>query len=104
VVLTWSPYDRANPLAETGWSANLVGGRPGYERSLQYPAHFRWTRWSPSDSWLPDPDARDGKILMVDASDLVRYGTYQKGGGAHSDVYHPAMGRFLFDLVRTYAP
>ncbi|HYW09577.1 MAG TPA: hypothetical protein VE913_21625 [Longimicrobium sp.] len=104
VVLTWSPYDKANPLAEYGWSANNVGGRPGYERSREYPAHFQWKRWSPGEGWLPGAEERDGKILMVDASDLVRYRTYQKGGGAHSDIYHPAMGRFLLDLVRAYAP
>lgn len=104
VVLTWSPFDRANPAADIATGANNVGGTPGYRRTLQYPAHFQQVSWREAGDWLPVPRERDGRILMVDASDLVRFGTYEKGGSAHSDIYHAAMGRFLLDLIRAYAP
>jgi hypothetical protein len=71
---------------------------------LQYPAHFQQVNWREAEDWLPLPSERDGRILMVDASDLIRYGTYEKGGVAHSDIYHAAMGRLLLDLIRAYAP
>ena len=46
---------------------------------------------------------RAGKVLMVDASELVRYGTHWSGGGARSDIFNPSVSGFLLDLVRAFA-
>jgi hypothetical protein len=50
------------------------------------------TEWKAS---FADP----GTISMVDASQLVRYTPYDKGGEAHSDIYTPGMADFIWDVL-----
>jgi hypothetical protein len=105
VVLTWSHFDTANPVANWITGANHVGGEPGYERSMDslYAKAFCQKEWRERVSLVYD-DCSPDEILMVNASNLARFSTYDKGGHAHSDIYHPQMGSFLWELVQEFAP
>ncbi len=50
------------------------------------------------------PIDKPHQVLYLNASELVRFGNYVKGGGAHSDIYTEEMGRVLLALIERFAP
>ncbi|MDZ7813615.1 MAG: alpha/beta hydrolase [Ideonella sp.] len=40
------------------------------------------------------------RMLYVNASELIKYQSFGTGGGAHSDIYRPETGRFLWNVLR----
>ncbi len=125
-VLTWSRNDTANPLAAFATGGKHAGGKPGYKSSLEYPEVFDqfrinvepdldcnydlvYTGTSISSDEAVAPEAQQNewaaigqsaaRVAMVDASDLVRFTPYNKGGKSHSDIYTPGMADFIWDVI-----
>lgn len=124
-IFTWAKKDNANPIAAYVTGAHHVGGRFGHEFCLQhldafwpavyagkrngakphdwpYVAEEQW--YNPENGWGDLPDSTNRKIFTMDVSGIVKEQPYGKGGGAHSDIYTPEMGRFLWDSIRKFAP
>ena len=101
IVLTWSEHDTGNPVANRITSANHVGGYPGYERATdeRYEHHFQLVTWNDDGLLPPDLKLEKGKILYIDAKEVVKFSTYQKGGHAHNDIYRKQVGRGLWQLM-----
>ena len=109
IALTWSIDDKANPKALYFSRAKMAGGKPGFDRAAENPAVFELRRWG-EGGWVGSgPEVGLGergpdKVLMIDASQVVRYETHRKGGKAHSDIYHDDVARLTWDLIRKFAP
>jgi DNA-binding ferritin-like protein len=108
VVLTWSSHDSANMVAS--WSRH-AGGKRGYETALDYmnsdegksrPVIEKVT--ADRDGHINPSDAGSERIVYVDASSIVRYDNYVKGGRAHSDIYNEQIARMLAQVIERYAP
>lgn len=114
-VFTWSEHDHATPWAAFVTGALHVGGRPGYKRSCKYPKLFAQfsvkTGAPPSIELCPQPESQydDGKsrswndaladptrIVMVDASNIVRYESHEHFGKAHSDIFTPQIAQLIW--------
>ncbi len=100
-VLTWSQFDQGNPVANRITSANHVGGSPGYERATdeRYEHHFQHVAWDENGNLPSDLELEEGKILYIDAKEVVKFSTYRKGGHAHNDIYRKQMGWGLWKLM-----
>ncbi|MEO7426129.1 MAG: hypothetical protein ABI036_13155 [Fibrobacteria bacterium] len=127
-ILTWANGDKANPIAAYVTGAHHVGGRFGNEFCLQHKEAFwpvlfaaekgvegdkDWGRWpydqpgrlfQPDSGWTDLSPEMDGKIITMDVSGIVKDQPYGKGGGAHSDIYTPEIGRFLWKSIVAFAP
>jgi hypothetical protein len=101
-VMVWSPFDTATPQREAFGGENLIGGPAGYDKALKCTNDFDFVTWS-CDSFQP-PSLQRRRVVMVNAKDLIQYETYEHGGSAHSDIYHPRLGRFVVDVLAAYAP
>lgn len=113
-VFTWSESDSANPKAKM-FGENHVGGKPGFNKSKGYPAIFdqfkiqannsdggwdlTFDKVSENNIWKNSFN-NQGKISIVDASALIKYEPYGKGGNAHSDVYTPGVAQFVWDCIK----
>jgi hypothetical protein len=109
IVLTWSAFDTANPIAF--WSDH-AGGRRGAARAEQVgstalndgrPSLFEFAKVSANGSIEPCLRTGPEAIAYLDASELVRFENYAKSGGAHSDIYTAAMGHTLMELIDGFA-
>ncbi len=125
-VLTWSMSDTANPIAACVTGAKHAGGKPGFKTSLNSPTVFDqfkinvegdncnfdmiYTNTSiNSDDDVKEEGAKknpwtslgeiNDKVAMIDASSLVKFSPYNKGGKAHSDIYTPGMAAFIWDVI-----
>ena len=110
IVMTWSDHDAANPVANKVTGANHSGARDGYDRvwsddDLQNRKHFAFVRCA-SDGGLGDlvGDVGDKRLVMIDATELIRYQFPGTGGGAHSDVDNRDVGRMMWQIIRRLAP
>ncbi len=101
IVLTWSRHDTGNPVANRITSANHVGGYPGYKRvkDKRYAHHFQPVTWNQKGLLPPDLELEEGKILYIDAKEVVKFSTYRKGGHAHNDIYRKQVGQGLWQLM-----
>lgn len=108
IVLTWSNTDSANPLANIVTGANYVGGQSGFERANdeRYRKHFSFLTYGKDKKLDWDSiNLTDAKrVIMIDASNLLKYSVLGSGGGSHSDIYNAYMGDFLFDIINHLAP
>lgn len=108
IALTWSDTDSANPMANIVTGANFVGGKSGYKRAHdeRYRKHFRFLEYKEGEQldWDKANISEDKRVLMIDASDLIKYSVLGSGGGSHSDIYNAYMGQFLFDVISHLAP
>lgn len=116
VVLTWSLHDTANRVAECAFDSNYAGASAGYKRASdpEYKNHFDLLTLNvdgtiqEGDAWRCDlkdwrtmrSDASNCRVVMVNASDVVKEDVWQTGGGAHSDIYTEELARFLWSVVR----
>ncbi|RZM80949.1 hypothetical protein C3B51_10535 [Pseudoalteromonas rubra] len=126
IVMTWSEHDTANPIAKFVSGALHVGGKPGFDKAHTYacdnqsePLFTFYEIQSPeqtdkhyhklyqgvvptggSPAWHHDLH-NESRIAYVNASELIHYDVYQKGGGAHSDIYTPGVASFLWDVINT---
>lgn len=103
IVATWSEHDTANPIANSVSGANLIGGRPGYERASDpdYRAHFDFRSMCSDGSIVGDDSWRQSsKVIMIDASKVIKSDVWGSGGNAHSDIYTEEVGRFLWDAIK----
>ena len=116
IVLTWSEFDQANPLAQLLTGAAHVGGDVGYKESKDIPDTFEYADWSKS---TPDPalrknDQRTGtndtqpwnceaigdkpqnhkRVLMINAGKIVT---------DHNDILDPEMGRLIWNSIACFA-
>lgn len=123
-IFTWSENDKANPLAAFVTGANHVGGKFGSDFCLQHKDAFwpcvyagekefndekAWQygegqRYDPKTGWSKSAKNEKGKIFSLDLSRIVKDQPYGKGGGAHSDIYTPEIGRFLWKTILAFAP
>ena len=108
IVLTWSNTDSANPLANIVTGANFVGGQSGFKRANdeRYRKHFAFLKYNEKQKldWDSISLTNDKRVIMIDASNLLKYSVLGSGGGSHSDIYNAYMGDFLFDLINHLAP
>jgi hypothetical protein len=102
VVMTASDTDKANPLAF--WSEHGGGELARWDACALDRDLF--------DCRAVDQDGKvdlsvaspPRKVMYLDASQLVKYQMIGTGGGSHSDIYRPPVGRLSWDLIRQYAP
>lgn len=123
-IFTWSKADAANPMAAYATGANHVGGEFGHCFILQHRNTFwpcvyadtagidereKWkypedNRFDPSTGWTASARKDRRRIFSVDLSSIVKDQPYGKGGGAHSDIYTPEIGSFLWKTILAFAP
>jgi hypothetical protein len=99
IVLTTSKYDTAT---KTILWADLAGS---YRHFKSFCRKYAGTL--ASCAAVDETGAIDGahdprmKLLYLDASQLIRYRAPRTDGGAHSDIFRPAVGRLLWTLMAT---
>jgi pimeloyl-ACP methyl ester carboxylesterase len=103
VALTASSFDTAVTAALHG--AYFVGSIEAYRRSKAGPHadlfnHVRVTVDGSIENLVCGPQ----RILMIDASEIIKVPKPGTGGGAHSGVYTPEVGRLTFELTSRCAP
>ncbi|GEM_PF-1610101 len=123
-LFTWSESDHANPVAAFVTGANHMGGKYGSHFCLQHDTAFwptvywhqhqdstrqHWTykpeqRFDPDTGWSEAAKGVKGKVFSVDLSKIVKEQPYGKGGKAHSDIYTPEIGNFLWRSILAFAP
>ncbi|MBW8889169.1 MAG: hypothetical protein JF616_15550 [Fibrobacteres bacterium] len=124
-IFTWAENDKANPVAAYVTGAHHMGGKIGNEFCLQHQESFwpviykdgadgmnswdwpyreKGRQYDPKRGWNPEAKDVKGRIFTIDVSSIVKERPYGKGGGAHSDIYTPEMGRFLWESIRAFAP
>ncbi len=101
IVLTWSDFDDANPVAEPITGAKHAGGTPGYERALEYSSRFTFATAAQDGTYVVSP--RSKNIVMVDATQLVNHRFYGTAGLAHSDINNRDMGRLVWSSIKRFA-
>jgi hypothetical protein len=72
--------------------------------TVAWPYNESGRLFDPDSGWKDLPVAMDRKIITMDVSSIVKYQPYGKGGGAHSDIYTPEIGRFLWNSIVAFAP
>lgn len=103
IVLTSSQYDDA--ANQITW-VPFVGGSATFQRThrdRRYKGIFEYDVVS-SGGTISEPIQCDsGKVLFLDASNIVNKAPFGTGGGAHSDVYDAEMATLIVQLVRACA-
>lgn len=114
IVLTWSTFDNANPVAKYVTGADHVGGYLGDARAKQF-----FTIFSRSQMLVrTEHDATDllfgglrtsqvepyvigdgSRVEVVDASKLILHDVNGKGGTAHSDIYTRGLAQFIWTIL-----
>lgn len=105
VVLTWSEHDTANTKTNYLTGANYVGAKTGFNRAEEYKQHFEFVNVLP-DGAIGQSTAVPGgskQVVMMDASELIKYTVLGTGGNAHSDIYNAYMGKLIYEVIRRYA-
>ena len=104
IALTWSKWDSATPLADLITLANYAGAKAGYKRASdkRYSNHFSFYHSNNRGELTADSgDNADNKtVMMINASDLIKYNVLGTGGGAHSDIYNIYLGRLLSEIMK----
>ncbi len=96
VAFTTSEHDKANRLAF--WS-NYIGRIDDRKLSLTEKQHFQVVSVNMSGNFSSEYESTQEKILLIDASKIIRCKKPGTGGGAHSDVFNQEMGRLIVQLV-----
>jgi len=106
-VFTWSNSDTANPIANFVTGADNIGGKWGYEAVKDPPGSDNfWMLSLKENGQFAENQALNeskNKIFLVDASEVIMYGTYRKGGLSHSDIYKSEIAEFMWQIIQTYA-
>ena len=114
-VFTWSRHDRANPAAAWITGAKHIGGEAGERRSKDFPdifAHFiieesepcrchpiKIDPIDPNEKRWKDEFADQKRIIMVDASAIVKFESHGHAGKAHNDVYTPEIAQLIWRSI-----
>ena len=121
MMFTWSEHDDATPLAAWVTGARHVGSEPGYilskaNRNLDRFAHFKVEnnncgkiKLKPEEgletkTWNEAFDDDQYEVVMVDASEIVKYGAYGHWGKAHSDIFTPRIAELIWRSVKALPP
>ena len=104
VVLTASAGDEA--VKTSFWAVTAGDLESHAEACRDHPDLFDCRSVDADGQWAgnPAPGLPDNRIVYVNASDLVRYNASGTGGGAHSDIYRPQMGRFIWNVIEALTP
>jgi hypothetical protein len=102
VALTSSPHDTAVTRAKH--RNYFVGSYAVYEKTAKppYAALFEHAKMN-SDGSIELRTCDPSKVLFVDASRVIDTNFPGTGGGAHSDIYDPEIGRFTYQLIQLCA-
>lgn len=107
LVFTASRHDSAAEAAAKIPGPLWAGSIKSWERLKQNDARLddgnRMTLCSAAPDGSLNPDCAlkpDTRLLYVNASELIKYQSFGTGGGAHSDIYRPETGRFLWHVLR----
>jgi hypothetical protein len=112
-VFTWSKYDSANSTPII-YGTRYIGGKPGYKYTKKFGNSF--DHFTIKTDGTDNNDNRNfagvldvikwkqsfgisSKISIVDASELIYYRSYFKGGNAHNDIYTPGIAKFIWDCI-----
>ena len=111
-VFTWSEHDGANPKAGI-YGAKYIGGKAVYKYSKKFDIlqHFTiktdgthnnynmiYSGVQDEVKWKQGLE-NSSKISIIDASELIYYLPYFKGGNAHNDIYTPGIANFIWDCI-----
>jgi len=112
-VFTWSEHDKANPMSFI-YGTRYIGGEPGYKYTKRFRNIFDnfsiktngadnnyniiYAGMVDEAKWM-DSFGNSSKISIVDASKLIFYHPYYKGGKAHNDIYTPGIAKFIWDCI-----
>ena len=112
-VFTWSKYDSANSTPII-YGTRYIGGKPGYKYTKKFENsfdHFTIKTDGVDNNYNINFDkvqdnvkwkqgfGDSSKISIVDASELIYYRSYFKGGNAHNDIYTPGIADFIWDCI-----
>ncbi|MBF0141476.1 MAG: hypothetical protein HQL74_14495 [Magnetococcales bacterium] len=114
VVLTSSVYD--NAVDRAGW-ADMAGNDKSYNKICgpgnSYNDRINCLTAQETGMVTPSfatetlcPTTASPSSCRIDyvlADNLVRYNMVGTGGGAHSDVYRPEMGRLIWEAIKAFA-
>ena len=103
VALTASSFDTAVTAFLHG--PYFVGSHQAYMRSRNSPhaERFQHVR-AGADGLVEGVICGPERVLYIDASDAIREPHPGTGGGAHSGIYTPQIGRMTYQLIRSCAP
>lgn len=104
VALTSSRHDSAVTAARH--ARFFVGSNAVFQRTQDeaYAADFSHASTDDSGRLPSTPACDPRRVLMIDASSVITGNKPGTGGGAHSMIYTPAIGRLTHQLLRACAP
>ncbi len=98
VVLTSSRFDTA--VTQLGHKNYFVGSSSVFDitKRKEYMAYFEHSETGP-DGQLGKASCNPSKVEMVDASSVINKNQPNTGGGAHSFIFGPEIGRLTLQLI-----
>lgn len=102
VALTSSVHDKAvSDIAHDGY---FVGSATVFRKTQQPPFAARFAHVAAEASGrLPPGACERGRVLMIDASAVIKDNKPGTGGGAHSGIYTDEVGRLSYALIKACA-
>lgn len=103
VALTTSRWDSA--VTKAGHAGYFVGSSQVYERTRQqsFSNDFAHGTTDGDGRLSSAPSCDPRRVLMVEASAVIVGNEPGTGGGAHSMIYTPQIGRLTYDLIKACA-
>lgn len=100
IALIWSEYDSA---ATSGLHTPFAGSKRAYKKVISSRTKDNYPGIDTKRFKVNSPIEFDKQkqILLIDGSDVIRFGAYEKGGGAHSDIYNEEVAELIWKLVKS---
>jgi len=102
VVLTASRHDTA--VLQARHARYFVGSHVAFDEAGRGPHAARFLQTATADDGrVPALACAPQRVMWIDASSVIKGNQPGTGGGAHSVVYTPEIGRLVYQLIRTCA-
>ena len=103
VALTASSFDTA--VTAAGHGKYFVGSKMAYDQSSGGPQRNRFLHVrAEANGDVPGLKCGPERVMWIDASEVINTPKPGTGGGAHSGIYTPGVGRLTFRLIQECAP
>ena len=102
VALTASRHDTA--VTAAGHAPYFVGSAEAFERTKGQPVASKFLHATLNENGTLQNVACDStRVLYIDSSAVIKGNKAGTGGGAHSMIYTPEIGRLIFQLIQACA-
>jgi len=102
VLMTNSQYDTALTSQKL---STFIGIEKAREKSKKYKGTFTEIGLTDTGDWEDSEKFRQvstqNKVILVNSDKIINCEKPGTGGGSHSDVYNPEVGRFIWNAVRS---